>query len=364
MERDAEVYSPSPWRIGAPNGPNAQGEGRFLFRPSALAIAVFLACTHQPAAAAQLLVGPDETYKTPSAAIAKAHDGDAVVIAPGDYFDCAIVRANSLTIVGAGAEGSTVLTDKPCAGKALLVIAGHDVTVRNLTLTRVRVPDGNGAGIRAEGRNLTVEKVLFVNNQDGILAGNPDGTLVVRDSVFRFNSPCDETRCGHSIEAGGLKLLRVSGTVFSQTRGGEPIRSSARRTELLDNRFNDEGGRLTGPMVLVTGDALVRGNTFNVPEHARNRKGLVLALGEDAAMTVRDNAVRAADGHSVPLLCNWTGRSADVGGNTMPAGVAAETEEGSTSYRWHTRFHSWRESLHSAAGSAKRAVLGVVRTLR
>jgi hypothetical protein len=325
-------------------------------------LAALLACI-PPAVAAQLLVGPDETYKTPSAAIARAHDGDTVVIAPGDYFDCAIVRASNLTIVGTGAEGGATLTDKPCAGKALLVIAGHDVTVRNLTLTRARVPDGNGAGIRGEGRNLTVDKVRFVNNQDGILAANPDGTLVVRDSVFRFNGPCGETRCGHAIEAGRLKLLHVAGTSFSQTRGGEHIRSAALRTELLDDRFADESVRLTGPMVLVDGDAVVQGSTFSVSAGAANRKGLVLALGNGAAVTVRDNTVRAADGHSVPLLCNWTGRTAEVGGNTMPPGVPAETEQGSTHYRWHARFDAWRDSLHSAAGSIKRAVLGAVRKL-
>src|SRR5258708_26983509 len=50
-----------------------------------------------------------------------------------------------------------VITDKACQGKALFVITGDDVSVRNLTFTRARVPDGNGAGIRAEGVNLRVE---------------------------------------------------------------------------------------------------------------------------------------------------------------------------------------------------------------
>ena len=67
-----------------------------------------------------------------------------------------------------------------CAGKGLLIIDAPDVTVRNLTLQRARVPDGNGAGIRMEGGNLTVDGVHFVNNQNGILtAADPSWTLTV-----------------------------------------------------------------------------------------------------------------------------------------------------------------------------------------
>src|SRR5487761_2787938 len=147
--------------------------------------------------AATLDVGPGKTYSSPSKAIAAAHDGDTVLIAPGTYFDCAFVHQNNLTIAGSGPNAAAVLTDKACAGKALLVIDGNDVTVRNLTLTRIRVPDGNGAGIRAEGGNLTVDHVSFINNQDGI------------------------------------KLLRIEHSVFQQASGGDHIRSSARTTELL-----------------------------------------------------------------------------------------------------------------------------------
>ena len=71
-----------------------------------------------------------------------------------------------------GTASGVVLTDKTCQGKALFVIHAADVTVRNITFQRARVPDGNGAGIRAEGINLTLENDKFLNNEEGILAGN------------------------------------------------------------------------------------------------------------------------------------------------------------------------------------------------
>jgi pectate lyase len=71
-----------------------------------------------------------------------------------------------------------VLTGKTCVGKGIFVIDGSDITVRNITFMRAAVPDRNGAGIRAEGRNLTVEKSRFIDNENGILAnGNSANTI-------------------------------------------------------------------------------------------------------------------------------------------------------------------------------------------
>jgi len=122
-----------------------------------LAVAVLI--TPWVASAKVLDVGPDKQYKQPSEAIAAASNGDSVRIAPGQYFDCAIVKQDNLTIEGVGPN--VILTDKTCAGKALLVIDGNRVTVRDLTLQRARVPDQNGAGIRAEGGDLTIDNTRF-----------------------------------------------------------------------------------------------------------------------------------------------------------------------------------------------------------
>ena len=91
---------------------------------------------------AVLKVGPNEVYKTPSAAAAVAQNGDHIEIEPGQYFDCAVWRADDLVIEGIGP--GVIITDKTCVGKALFVIAGNNTTVRNLTLTRARVADMNG----------------------------------------------------------------------------------------------------------------------------------------------------------------------------------------------------------------------------
>jgi hypothetical protein len=111
------------------------------------------------AQARTLEVGEHKDFKMPSAAAAAAKDGDRVTIQPGEYFDCAVWTASKLVVEGVGDPAKVIITDKACQGKALFVTVGEGITVRNLTLTRARVPDGNGAGIRGEGKDLVVDGV-------------------------------------------------------------------------------------------------------------------------------------------------------------------------------------------------------------
>src|SRR5882757_7706871 len=96
-----------------------------------------------PADTKSLLVGANQEIKLPSAAAAIARNDDKIVIDPGEYFDCAVWNANGLTIEGKG--DGVIITDKACAGKGLFVVDGDNTTIRNITFTRARVPDGNGA---------------------------------------------------------------------------------------------------------------------------------------------------------------------------------------------------------------------------
>ena len=131
--------------------------------------AAMLLATCGAARAAILDAGTGQRYAQPSAAIAAAQSGDTVQIHPGQYFDCAVIRQSNITIEGVG--DGVVLTDRTCGGKGILITNGNNITIRNLTLQRARSADQNGAGIRAQGGNLTVEDTRFINNQMGILAG-------------------------------------------------------------------------------------------------------------------------------------------------------------------------------------------------
>src|SRR5258708_7006793 len=190
-----------------------------------------------PTLAKTLLVGADQELKLPSAAAAVARADDKIVIEPGEYFDCAIWRANGLTIEGKG--DGVVMTDKACAGKGLFVVDGNDITIRNITFTRARVPDGNGAGIRAEGVNLRIEHSRFINNENGILANpSPKGTIFIIDSEFSRNGKC-EPDCAHGIYINEVALLHVERSKFTETKTAHNIKSRALRKELTGNEISD-----------------------------------------------------------------------------------------------------------------------------
>lgn len=283
-----------------------------------------------PAAARMLEVGPHATFASIGAAARDARDGDTVHIAAGTYYECAVWGASHLTIEGDGS--ATVVTDNACQGKAAFVIGGNDVTVRNLMLTRIRVADGNGAGIRGEGRGLTLDGVAFVNDQYGLLTGTTGGTLRLVHCRFDDNGSSLDGRQTHALSATGLDRLALEDTTFSHERTGDYIIANAASITISGSRFIDDGDRMTGPLVMLSGKSIVlTGNTIDLATNATDRPGAILVTGDADHIEVRGNTL-LAPGHAIPLLRNWTGTTAEQQGNQVPQGDAVVTDSGRL---WH-----------------------------
>ncbi len=69
--------------------------------------------------------------------------------------------------------GTAIFDGTTCEGKAAFVLRGQGSTVDGLVFRNMRVPDGNGAGVRTEMGNLTVTNSMFMDSQEGILGGEP-----------------------------------------------------------------------------------------------------------------------------------------------------------------------------------------------
>ena len=333
-------------------------------RPFRLAAAAVLTLSAVPAAARVLEVGPGRAYPAPGAAAAAAQDGDTVAIAAGSYFDCAQWHASGLTIAGPPNDENgplVTITDKACAGKAAFVIGGDGVTVRGISFERIRVPDGNGAGIRAEGRDLTVLDSRFVNDQIGILAGGSGGFLKIAGTRFTGNGASFDGRPTHAVLAGALDLLRIEHSDFQQARGGDHVVSDARRTELVADHFADAGGHMSGPLVWVNGGALLlEGSTVDLAGGAADRPGAVLVTGDADTLTVRGNTLAEPDGH-VPLLRNWSGADAIADANTVPPNVDAVSDSGATYHRLRSRIAGLRALAHDLARTVRHQVADLAR---
>ena len=285
-------------------------------------VAALALCGSTSSPARTLEVGPGKPFALPSLAAVIAKDGDHIEIAAGTYVDCAIWVANHLVIEGI--EPGVVISDKACLGKGLFVITGNDVTVRNLTLTRARVPNKNGAGIRQEGRDLTVEGVKFFDNENGILSNNsPDSKVLISDSEFERNGLCAEF-CAHGIYFGKVALLRVEHSRFFETRQGHHIKSRAARTEVLYNEISDGANGTSSYLIDAPdgGSLVVRGNNLEKGPRSENPK-VAIAIGEESAtqptmeITVESNVFKNDGKNVTSFIWNSTPKPAIQKGNTL-----------------------------------------------
>ena len=281
---------------------------------------------------ATLKVGPSQTYKAPSAAAAVAKNGDHIEIEPGQYFDCAVWGADDLVIEGTGP--GVVITDKTCMGKGLFVIEGNNTTVGNLTLTRSRVPDMNGAGIRLDKGSLTVDGVKFIDNQDGILGGVPGTTVTVRNSDFDRNGVCARN-CAHGMYIENVDLLRVENSRFSNTRQAHSIKSRALRTEVIGCTITDGPDGTSSYLIEAPngGALIVRDNTLEKGPKSENHKAAI-AIGAEGAthptpeITITNNNFRNDGSYQTALLWNLTATPATLEGNKLSGSVIPLKDDG------------------------------------
>jgi len=247
-------------------------------------LAVAMCVLALPGFARTLEVGQGHQYRQPSEAIAAAKDGDTVAIYPGQYVDCAYIPQSNVVIEGKGR--GVVMTDKTCAGKAILITGGNNITIRNITLQRARVADRNGTGIRAEGGNLTVENTRFLDNEGGILSRSPRTAQIrIIGSEFIGNGKC-EPSCAHGIYINGGALLHVERSKFFNTHVGHHIKSRASRTEVIDSDLEDGPDGTSSYLIEMPngGNAIVEGNTLEKGPKSENQANAIMIGAEGVSL--------------------------------------------------------------------------------
>ena len=203
----------------------------------ALALAVVLVLIAHATSARVIEVGPTRALATPSAAAEIVRDGDVIRIDAGEYRDCAIWRANDLTLEGVG--GPARMQGVTCANQAIWLILGSRITVRRIGFVGARALAGNGAGIKFMGTTLAVEDSEFRDNENGVLArGEGEGTIRIARSTFIGNGSCLKN-CAHGIYIGPVAKLTVADSLFRAQSIGHHIKSRALLTEIEGNRIED-----------------------------------------------------------------------------------------------------------------------------
>lgn len=275
-----------------------------------------------------LEVGSGKPFTLPSEAARAAKAGDLIQIDPGTYSDCAIWNADALVIEGTGP--GVIITGKTCNDKGLFITRGRNITVRNITLTAAHASAHNGSGIRAEGINLTVDNVRFMDDEDGILAADNDGsTILIRGSYFSGNGNCIEL-CAHGIYANHIGLLRVENSEFVGQHEGHHIKSRAARTEITNSFIHDGPDGSASYLVDLPngGSVLISGNRFEKGPMSQNRQ-TAISIGAERAkaqnppgtIVVENNEFSNDTGVSTTFVKNYTDIPVELSGNRFSGAV-------------------------------------------
>ena len=307
-----------------------------------------------PANARTLLVGEGREYKLPSEALAASHDGDTISIAPGEYFDCAIVGPSNLIIQGEGDAGPAAMTDKVCEEKAILVLRGNNITVRNLTLQRARVPDGNGAGIRLESPNLTVDGVRFTNDEVGILSGSSGGTVSVTNSQFSKGGvggvqPKYALMIEHSAH------LVVSSCTFTDVKGGQ-ITTAADRSDIMDDRIAVGAGDPEDDpsyAVLATDGILTMDRDVITVGPMMPRAGAAIGVWDGALAKISHTTMVNQTKNALALVKDWTWGEPALLDNVVGPGDSMTSSSGIWRHRASSQFYARKADAHALASQAK-----------
>ena len=217
-----------------------------------------------------LTVGPGKQYATLAAAIAASNNGDVIQVQAGTYTNDFATINTKITIEGVGGMVNLVATAPPPNGKAILV-TNTDVTLDNIAFSGAKVADGNGAGVRYQTGNLTINDCYFHNNQNGLLAdGDAAGSISITNSEFADNGTTSGLT--HNIYVGAVGSFSITGSYVTAANTGNEIQSRALVNAITNNRIVD------GPTATASysinlpngGVDTVSGNTIEQGPHSQN----------------------------------------------------------------------------------------------
>ena len=259
-------------------------------------------------------------------------DGEATIrISSGYHRDCAVQTAGRIAFV-AVEPGRAIFDGVTCEGKAALVLRGRGAKVDGIVFQNLRVPDGNGAGIRLEQSDLAVVNSLFRNSEEGILTGDDgEATLTIDRSTFSRLGRCDRgLSCAHSVYTGLYGRVVVTHTRFEKGSGGHYLKTRAATVEIVDNSFDDTQGTATNYMIDLPSGSVGRiaNNLFVQGRDKENYSAIIAVAAEERknpsrGLVVEGNRASIPEGigRQSVFVADWSGEPLAIGANTIGPGL-------------------------------------------
>jgi hypothetical protein len=293
-----------------------------------------------PAAAQQqqrapfTIVETGEGFATINDAVQSVRMGTAtILIAPGVYHQCTVQQGGNITFK-AVQPGTAIFEGTACEGKAAFVLRGQRSTVDGLVFRGMKVSDGNGAGVRTEMGDLTVTNSTFLDSQEGILGGEPNGQRITIDhSTFAGLGQCDQSPdCAHAIYLANQGSVTITNSRFERGTGGHYVKLRVPHVTISDNSFDDTSGRKTNYMVDLPegGTGLISRNTFVQGREKENWTAFIVVAAEHqnypaAGLRIDGNVANLAPGEtrSPAFVADYSHERLALGSNRLGAGVRA-----------------------------------------
>jgi hypothetical protein len=252
-------------------------------------------------------------------------------IASGYHRDCAVQTQGRIAFVAAE-PGRAVFDGVVCEGKAALVLRGAGAKVDGIVFQNMRVPDGNGAGIRLEKSDLAVENSLFRGSEEGILtADDPAATLTIDRSTFSRLGRCDRgLSCAHSVYTGNYGRVVVTRTRFEKGSGGHYLKTRAAVVDVSDNSFDDTQGKATNYMIDLPAGSTGRivNNLFVQGSDKENHSAFIAVAAEardhpSRGLAISGNRASLSPDVSWPsvFVADWSGEPLAIGANELGAKI-------------------------------------------
>lgn len=178
-----------------------------------------------PKARQPFINSPDNTFQTLTDAIFHLNQGDTLYIPPGVYRQGIAVTQPNISLIGLG---HVVIENTAIQDKGAIVTQADNTLIRNIECRGIFVVHKNGACVRHEANNLTLEHVYFHSSQEGVLSGNISGHVKIVDSRFENLGAQGGQAHGIYIGSGTLKIDR---SIFlASLSQGHEIKSRAAST--------------------------------------------------------------------------------------------------------------------------------------
>lgn len=218
-------------------------------------------------------IGISKEYLSPSMVSALVNDGDTLDIDAGLYKgDVCSWDKNNLFFRGIGGLAHLSADGKSAEQKAIWVIKGSNCKVENIEFSDCKVPDNNGAGIRAEGENLFVRHCYFHDNEDGLLSGaNSNSTIDIEFSEFARNGNGDGF--SHNMYIGKIGKFILRFCYIHNANIGHNVKSRAAENLIaynliIDSTYGNASYQIdlpNGGLSHIIGNSIMKGNQAQNP---------------------------------------------------------------------------------------------------